>query len=460
MVFRQGSTTRKRRGVVAVLCAACFIGIVFLAALAIDDGNLMATSRQAQNYADAAALCGAIKLAKMQGAGQTPTLDAITTAATLADTQNGFPSMGTNTSIVVNWPPTYADPNTGLAPAICTNTIPNLTATPKTYLGDPNSVEVYLTYTQANSLVTGRNTVTVRSVASCAPMANPTMPMLVLDPTGAKAFWVTNGALTLNVAPVQVNSSNATAAQMDGNGSAVNATVKAVGGASGTFNPVAKVGGSPVADPFGAVPEPTTTGLTTVTQSEFSPNKTGTITLNPGYYPNGIYVSSGNLTMNPGLYYVQNGNFWINTPGTVTANNVTIFHNGSNSRAQMMSEYGLNVGICLCPADNNYTFTAPSSGPYAGISLFQGANCTGEAFYDFWGKGQLSVGTQYFSNSTLRVWSKDAGVINCNELVTKDFKLTGTHEIYGNSENGGFSKVQWNATRTTVRPATSVYMVE
>ena len=82
-------------------------------------------------------------------------------------------------------------------------------------------------------------------------------------------------------------------------------------------------------------------------------------------------------------------------------------------------------------------------------SFLPGANCTGEAFYDFWGKGQLTVGTQYFPNSTLRCWSVSTGVINCNELVTKDFKLTGTHEIYGNTQNGGFSKIQWNATRTT-----------
>lgn len=464
MLHRKESNTKKRRGAVAVLCATCFTGILFLTAMAIDDGNLRAASRQAQNFADAAALTGCIKLANLNAAGTTPTASAITTAATLANTQNSFSSMGTTQSITVNWPPKYSDPTTGSAPAMCASVIPNLTSTPQTYLNDSNSVEVYLTFKLNNSLVSGSNTVTVRSVASCSSSAAPTLPMLILDPTGAKAFWVSGGSLSLSTAPIQVNSNSATAADIDngsaGKSSSVSATVKAVGGATGTFTPAAKVGGSPVADPFGAVVEPTTAGLTTYSTSTYSPNSSGNITLNPGYYPNGIYVGSGNLTMNPGLYYVQGGNVWINTTGTVTGNNVTIFHNGSNSNAQLMTGYGLNVGICLCPTDNNYTFTAPTTGPYAGISFFQGANCTGEAFYDFWGTGQLNVGTQYFSNSTLRCWSVSNGTINCNELVAKDFKLTGTHEIYGNSENSGFSKVTWNASRATYRPATSVYMVE
>ena len=299
MFHRQKSETSSRRGAVAVLCAACFTGILFLTALAIDDGNLMALSRQAQNYADAAALTGCIKLANLQAAGTTPTAGVITTAATLADTQNSFSSLGTSPTITVNWPPKYTDPSTGLAPAMCAGVIPNLTSTPKTYLANTNSVEVYLTFTRANSIVSGSNTVTVRSVASCASTATPTMPMLVLDPTGAKSFWVTGGSLTLNTAPVQVNSNSATAAEIDGASSSVSATVKAVGGASGSFTPAAKVGGSPVADPFGAVVEPSKNGLTTFNQSVYSPNSSGNVALTPGYYPNGVYVSSGNLTMKP-----------------------------------------------------------------------------------------------------------------------------------------------------------------
>jgi hypothetical protein len=160
------------------------------------------------------------------------------------------------------------------------------------------------------------------------------------------------------------------------------------------------------------------------------------------------------------LYYVEGGNFWVNTTGKVTGNGVTIYHNGSNATALLNEDYGLNVGICMCLSNNNYTFTPPTSGPYAGISFFQGPNCTGEAFYDFWGSGSLNCGIQYFPNSTLRCWSVTNGIINCNELVSKDFKLTGTHEIYGTSQNGGFSKLTWNSSRASNRPATNVFLTE
>jgi hypothetical protein len=183
--------------------------------------------------------------------------------------------------------------------------------------------------------------------------------------------------------------------------------------------------------------------------------------LNPGYYPNGLYViNGGDVTLNPGLYYVEGGNFWINTPGAVTGNGVTIYHNGSNANALLNQWFGLNVDICLCLSNNNYTINPPTTGTYAGITFFQSPSSNGEAFYDFWGSGALNVGIQYFPDSTLRCWSVSNGIINCNELVCRDFKLTGTHEIYGNSMNGGFSRLTWNSTRANYRPATNVFLAE
>ena len=219
-------------------------------------------------------------------------------------------------------------------------------------------------------------------------------------------------------------------------------------------------GGAQLSDPYATVPVPSTSGMTTYSQSTYTPDSSGNVTLSPGYYPNGIYISSGNVTFNPGLYYIEGGNCWINTPGSVTGNGVTLYHNGPNVNAQLMTSYGLNVAFCLCMTNNNYTINPPTAGPYAGVSLFQSRTTTAEAFYDFWGTGALNVGLQYFPNSTLRCWAKSGGIINCNELACKDFKLTGMHEIYGSSQNGGFSTLTWNATRASNRPLSAVYLAE
>jgi Flp pilus assembly protein TadG len=423
--------------VVLILACVCFTAILYLTALAIDMGNLMAQRRHAQNCCDAAALTGCIELATLKAQGSTPSLSNIQTAVNLSATHNNFTN-GTNCTITVNWPPLSGN------------------------FQNNNSVEVLLTFTHNDLIVSGSNSVTVRSVASCDTSSTPSFPMLVLDPTAAKSFWINSGKLTLSGASVQVDSNNTSAAEVDGSSSAANVNVNVVGGSTGSFNPAAKTGASPVSDPYALVPLPSTSGLTTYSKSSYSPDDNGNITLNPGYYPNGLYCTSGgNVTLNPGMYYIDHGNFWINTTGTVNGNGVTIYHNGSDSTAQLMSSYGLNVGICLCPTNNNYTFTPPTSGPYAGMSFFQNPSYTGEAFYDFWGTAQLNVGIQYFPNSTLRCWSAtNGGTINCNELVTKDFKLAGSHEMYGNSYNSGFSKLTWNATRASNRPPTNVFLAE
>jgi hypothetical protein len=411
---------------------------LLLTALAIDAGNEMAARRHAQNCSDSAALAGCIELATLQAQGTTPTSQNITNAALASATANNF-NNGTNCTITVNSPPKSGG------------------------YQDSDSVEVLLTFTYKNLVVTGSNSVTVRSVASCDMGTAPSTPMLVTDPTGAKAFWVNSGSLTLSTAPVQVNSNNASAAVVDGSyGSpVVNATVDAVGGTSGSFSPAANSGGTAVKNPLALLPVPDKTNLTTITQSSFTPDSNGNVTLNPGYYPNGLYVThGGNVTLNPGLYYVEHGNLWINTTGSVTGNGVTIYHNGSDSTAQLMQNYGLDVGICLCLSNSNYSITAPTSGTYAGISLFQSPNYSGEAFYDFWGTGSLNVGVQYFPGGTLRAWSVKNGIINCNQLIAKDFKITGSHEIYGTSQNNGFSKITWNASRSSNYPTTNVALVE
>jgi Flp pilus assembly protein TadG len=425
-----------------VLQLACvtFIGILFLGALAIDGGSMLAARRQAQNCADAGALAGAIEIATVLGQGGTPTANQVSTAVTNALTANKYTGgTGGNCTVTVNWPPQTGN------------------------FQDNNSVEVLLNFKYKNLVVSGQDSITVRSVASTDTGGANSFPMLVTDPTASNAFWVNSGALTLNAAPIQVNSTSATSAVVNGMaGSKANATVSTVGGTSGSFSTPPTTGAAPVANPYALLQAPSTTGLSTINQSNFLPDASGKITLNPGYYPNGLYViNGGNVTMNPGMYYIANGNFWINTTGTVTGNQVTIYHDGPNNSALLNKDFDLNVGICLCPTDGNYTFTPPTSGQYAGVSFFHGPNNTATAFYDFWGSGTLTVGLQYFPDSTLRTWSAThGGQINCNEVVTKDWKLVGYHEIYGNNFNGGFSKVNWTASRAANRPPTNVYLAE
>jgi Flp pilus assembly protein TadG len=453
MVLRLHQPKARRLGSTLVLTAVCMTGILFISALAIDSGNMMAQKRHAQNCCDAAALAACIELSKTLAAGNTATQSALQTVAQTSSTNNGFTDGSNNVSVTLNYPPSGS-----------VNFNNNL-----------KSVEVVMTFTYNNFVVNGSNSITVRSVATCDPSKTSEFSMTILDGTGAKAFDVNSGNFSLSsTATVFVDSNASNAAVVEGSTggtSASNATVKAVGGTSGNFTGTSpKSGLAPKNDPYSAMTVPSTTGLTTYkgpnSDGQFYPDGSGNITLQPGYYPKGLYVTNGgNVTLKPGLYYVANGNLWINTTGTVTTDTssgvggVTMFHAGTDSTALLHTQYGIDAAIVLCPTDGNYTISAPTSGTYQGISLYQGPNCTQQAFYDFWGAGSLNLGTQYFPNSTLRAWAKN-GTINSNELVAKDFKLNGTHEIYGTSQNGGFSKLTWNATPTTSPNWKDIALVE
>ena len=169
------------------------IPIMFLTALAIDSTSAMSARRHAQNCCDAAALAGGIVIAQQQSLGNTPSQQAIQTAVNNALSQNNFTN-GTNCTVSVNWPPQAGN------------------------FENSNSVEVKMTITHGNLVVFGSNTLAVRSVASCSPSSVPSFPMLILDPSSADAFWVTSGSLTMGTPTVQVNSTNANAAVVDGGG--------------------------------------------------------------------------------------------------------------------------------------------------------------------------------------------------------------------------------------------------
>src|SRR6202022_2588844 len=109
------------------------------------------------------------KLASDQAHSTAPTLQNITSAVNLSLQNNNF-TPGTNCTVTVNWPPQSGSFN-----------------------ADANSVEVKLKFTYSNLIVGGGTSVTVRSVASCAPAGSPTQPMLITDPSAANAFWVNNG---------------------------------------------------------------------------------------------------------------------------------------------------------------------------------------------------------------------------------------------------------------------------
>jgi Flp pilus assembly protein TadG len=438
MYMRKAGIINRRRGTVLQLACVTFIGILFLGALAIDGGNLLAARRQAQNCCDSAALAACIKLAAVQAQGGTPTVAQVSTAANEALSANNYIN-GTNCTVTVNSPPTSGA------------------------FQDSNSVELLLKFTYSNLVVTGTDAVTVRSVASVTTSDSPSVPILLIDPTAnGEVFSIYSGEFTLNLVPMHINSTSPFSAVVAGGmqGTIANVTLDLVGGYSGSFNPLPTGGAVPIANPYALVQPPSTAGLASFDQSSYLPDAGNNITLNPGYYPNGIKITDGgNVTLNSGTYSIGKG-LWINTPGTVTGNQVMLYVSGMIG--EMDEEgFGAKVAMWLSPTDGNYTFTPPTSGPYAGLSFFTDPGNAGRVWYDLFGTGALTAGIQYYPSSMLRLWTPQGqtGNVISNELVAKDLRLSGKHDIY-KIKYGMFTKVNWKASRAANRPPTNVFLAE
>lgn len=160
-----------------------------------------------------------------------------------------------------------------------------------------------------------------------------------------------------------------------------------------------------IADPLAslAVPTPAQNQLSAVTVSS-----NATVTLNPNTYK-GISVSgNGKLTLNPGTYYV-NGNFSVSGNGWVTGSGVTI--------------YATNGTVNLS-GNGKITLSPPSSGTYAGVTLFQ--NRTSTNTISMAGNGILTIkGALYAAAAQFSITGNGSSNVVGSLLIGKSIVMSG-----------------------------------
>src|SRR5262249_7279934 len=86
------------------------------------------------------------------------------------------------------------------------------------------------------------------------------------------------------------------------------------------------------------------------------------VPLEPGVYCGGMKLNAGaNVTLNPGIYYLDKGDLTVNGGATLTGTGVTLVFTSSNRKNYANAT--INGGATI-------NLTAPSSGPTAGIVFF------------------------------------------------------------------------------------------
>jgi hypothetical protein len=414
--------SQKRSGKVAVLAAMSLVALISVVAFALDGGLLMDSKRRVQAAADAAALAGAddIFVNYPKNSGTDPSGTAAASAYSTAFA-NGFKNDGdatgendpsdTNKSWVqVNIPPTTGD-HAGLA----------------------GYVEVIIKFYQqryfSGIFGTGNLAVKARAVARGRPSD---IGILILDPHLQGALEVRGKVNILNNGQLYSNSDNTTpndAASQGATGSVFvgpGASINNAGGIN-VYNSLVNQGtvtytsgggvntfSTPMTDPLASIPDPTKAGLTNRGSVTISSGGT----LQPGIYTN-ITINGGAVTMQPGMYYIdQGGSFSLNA-GSLQGNGVTIVNN-----TQSDSVFGWNN-----PANGTINLTPP------------GINPNGTDTGGTWPTGTTAATYQGVSMWVPRTWNQEVHFQNTqNSTVSGTWYAQGAeYDIRANAPSAVFN---------------------
>jgi hypothetical protein len=387
--------------------------IVGVLAVVIDGGMLMSERRQSQSVADAAALAAAYSLYNNYSTNQgaDPNGAAAKEARSIAS-DNGFANDGTISTVTVNIPPTSGS-----------------------FKSTSGYAEVIVQYGQSRYFSSmwdsGLMSVTARSVAR--GIANTSSPaILLLDPTMSKALNMTaNGNVNVTGGSIVIDSNNSQAGFLTGSGNAVATNINIYGNystsASGKLVGTVKTGVSPTADPLSslAVPDPTT--LTLRSSSNYKISSSGTYTLQPGLYTGGISVSAptGTITLSSGLYYMQGGGFQLSGNINITGSGVTIY----NAPVHNSETVSLTSG-------GSVTLSAPTSGTYKGITIFQARSATAQV--SITGNGSMNLtGTIYAAGGNLNLTSNGSSNTIGSQIITDSLTVTGNGSVNVNYPSSG-----------------------
>jgi hypothetical protein len=228
-------------------------------------------------------------------------------------------------------------------------------------------------------------------------------------------------AVKLSGCSLYDNSSNATALTVGGSATISALSVGVVGGISGAQNIVTqkgiKTGVGPVKDPYAAVSLPSFSGCT---EHNYTANKTATI--NAGVYCGGIGVNAGaQLTLNPGIYYLDGGNLSVNGGAALVGDGVTLVFTQKSSNNWATATINGNATVNLTP---------PNSGPFAGIVVFGDRGIPpGTTFKFNGGATQYLGGAIYIPTGAINFSGGAATSASCTQIIGDTVTFTGNSSL-------------------------------
>ena len=400
------------RGNVAIIFALAAVPVAVLAGGTVDYGNALSRKAKLQAAADAASVAATIPV-------NASILERVSIATKIF-----------NANIVA----------TDIA-----GTVPNIvaTGTTVTVTAATQSAAPFLSLINIPTLAIG-----VESTAAGRDTASNTNPgkvcLLSLDPNSDDGIHL-QGANQVNYADcwAHTNSTKGTAINAVGNvAKAVGKGHCAVGNYTqthDTFTPLPTAGCAPVEDPFATIGaysnntyRPTFTPPTqavTCKATNLSLKK-GAFTLDPGRYCGGIDIKAGAaVTLNAGIYYVDNGVLNVQSGATLTGSNVMFYLAGLNSTMTIIG--GGTVDLS----------GRTSGSSYQGFLVIQHPDAARFGTSNIQGGGTFKLqGTIYMPTQRIEVAGNgdvNAAGISYFGMVAKDFYFRGNGVFNAKKFSGG-----------------------
>ena len=409
----------EERGSVAITVVLSMTVLLGIAALVVDIGLNWAARTSAQTAADSAALAGASTLVADGGAAAVlavvdyldDNVDGLANPGNLAWAGNADESDGE----IVCWTLPGPPPGPGAGCPDGSNALQGTTP------------PVQVQYAFAPVLGRTSNSIRARAAAGAGPAAPNNCVLCLLDAAAPRALENLGfGDLTVNGGGLAVNSTNPLALVLAGAGDIRATQIRVIGGLSdavggGRLLPPAELGGPPVPNPLADLPTPELLGSPPIPR-QTTPQTFDTDTvLPPGIYDTVRVEGTATLTLQTGVFV------FTGLDGLTVADDAQV--DSSAGGATIYLACGGYPAPCSGAGarfrvqdSGQFQANPPSSGPYAGLSIFAAPGNT--RTMRFQSDQNVTLPGGLYGPST-RVSMQDTGDLQVNSLlVVRALSLT------------------------------------
>jgi Putative Flp pilus-assembly TadE/G-like len=320
----------------------------------------------------------------------------------------------------------------GVAGATVTANNPPLSGS---HVGDSKYVEVIVSRPQVRYFSVLFGTQPINESARAVAGQTTNACILALDLTASSGVSVQgNPVATANGCAIYSDSSSSSSVSAGGSSHISAPQIGAVGGFYGQSNMTAGAftHGAALPDPYGYFSPPSFSGC-----DKHNYTAKNTDQIYPGVYCGGISLNAGaNVTMAPGVYYLDGGQLSLNGSSTLTGTGVTIvFTSSTPSNANSFATAKINGGATV-------NLTAPTSGATAGFVLYGDRRMpVGTSQLLNGGSAQVFSGIIYFPTAALNYTGGASGTNGCTQIVADTITFGGDSNLSLNCPSFGVAKI-------------------